>query len=304
MKHWLRDFRLVPIVLIAAGCLLALKAIGLMFDGGYTLGQRAGRTEALIVTTVPLSAPTQIRSETLPLNVAAAPAPASRSWMQEMFNYPDVTGSVASRANSKDAAITGSAATAAPAGNENAANKPEPAVGTPESKPAAAPLGVQVPIDGARPVSSAERAILERLHARRQELDARARELELRETLLKAAEKKLEDRMGEMKAMEARLNSGLQKKEQADAARFKSLVTMYETMKPKDAAKIFDRLEMKVLIEVASQINPRRMSEIMSVMSAEAAEKLTVELTARASPSDRAASGADLPKIEGKPSGG
>ena len=75
MKHLLRGFRLVPIVLIAAGCLFALKAIGLMFDGGYTLAQRLGRNETMVVTTVPLSSTTQIRSETLPLNVAAAQAP-------------------------------------------------------------------------------------------------------------------------------------------------------------------------------------------------------------------------------------
>ena len=305
MKHWLREFRLVPIVLIAAGCLFALKAIGLMFDGGYTLGQRLGRGETMMVTTVPLSPATQIRSETSPLSVASAQPSPPRSWMQEMFNYPDITGSVAARNNSKDAAsVPGSVATAAPAGTEGAPNKPELAVGKPESKPAAAPPAVQVPLDGTRPVSGAERAILERLHTRRQELDARTRELELRETLLKAAEKKLEDRMTEIKAMEARLNAGLQKKEEADQARYKSLVTMYETMKPKDAAKIFDRLDMKVLIEVASQINPRRMSEIMSVMSAEAAEKLTVEMSSRANAADRAASGADLPKIEGRPSGG
>ena len=43
---------------------------------------------------------------------------------------------------------------------------------------------------------------------------------------------------------------------------------MYENMKPRDAAKIFDRLEMSVLLEVASQIKPRTMSEIMAQMSA------------------------------------
>ena len=56
---------------------------------------------------------------------------------------------------------------------------------------------------------------------------------------------------------------------------------MYENMKAKDAAKIFDRLEIKILVEVATQINPRRMSDILAQMSPEAAERLTVELAAR-----------------------
>ena len=74
---------------------------------------------------------------------------------------------------------------------------------------------------------------------------------------------------------------------------------MYEAMKPKDAAKVFDRLEMSVLFEIASQIAPRKMSDIMGLMQPEAAERLTVEMARRAS-SQQSASSADLPKIEGK----
>jgi len=74
---------------------------------------------------------------------------------------------------------------------------------------------------------------------------------------------------------------------------------MYEGMKPKDAAKVFDRLEMSVLFEIASQIAPRKMSDILGLMQAEAAERLTVEMARRAG-SDKAAAVVELPKIEGK----
>src|ERR1700732_124191 len=90
-----------------------------------------------------------------------------------------------------------------------------------------------------------------------------------------------------------------QQKSEADAARFKGIVTMYEAMKPKDAAKVFDRLEMPVLFEIASQIAPRKMSDSRGLMSTEAAERLTIEMARRAG-SDKSASAADLPKIEGK----
>ena len=108
--------------------------------------------------------------------------------------------------------------------------------------------------------------MLERLQERRQELDARARELDLRESMLKAAEKKLETQA----AVEARprrpraaaagggCGQRPSARTSAENARFKSVVTMYETMKPKEAAKIFDRLDIRVLIEVASQIKPQR----------------------------------------------
>ena len=111
--------------------------------------------------------------------------------------------------------------------------------------------------------------------------------------------KRIESKVEEMKAVEARISTATGAKNEADAARFKGIVTMYEAMKPKDAAKVFDRLEMPVLIEIASQIAPRKMSDILGQMSAEAAERLTVELARRAG-ADKSAAVADLPKIEGK----
>ncbi len=107
--------------------------------------------------------------------------------------------------------------------------------------------------------------------------------------------------MPKSKTAKASLAVAVKKKNEAEAARFKGLVTMYETMKPRDAAKIFDRLETSVLIEVASQINPRNMSEIMALMSPDSAQRLTVELANRATVVTKDAN-ADLPKIEGRTS--
>ena len=284
MTRWLRDFRLMPIVLIAIGCLFALKTVGLFLDGGYTLGQRLGGNGTLVVTTVPGTPVAQMRSPSVPLDVAAGqPQGPKVSWMQDMFGYPgDITGSVHAAPKPKEP------------------EKAEaPIVQSPESKAAA---GTAIVMDQSRPASPGERALLERLQSRRQELDARARELELREGMLKAAEKKLETQAAVEKADEAKAGPASQRKDEADNARFKSVVTMYETMKPKDAAKIFDRLDPKVLLELASQMKPQVMAAIMALMSAEAAERLTVELASR-SPSDRTMNPANLPKIDGRPSG-
>jgi flagellar motility protein MotE (MotC chaperone) len=210
------------------------------------------------------------------------PQSTKRSWAQETFNFPtgkadpaDITGSVHEKPKEEAA---------------------KPAVTAPE---VAKPDGVVVYPDQGQPVSASERAILERLQSRRQELEARAREIDIRESLLKAAEKRIESRVEELKAVESRISTATEQKSAADAARFKGIITMYEGMKPKDAAKVFDRLEMSVLFEIASQVAPRKMSDILGLMSPEAAERLTVELARRAG-SDKSASVADLPKIEGK----
>lgn len=206
-----------------------------------------------------------------------------RSWAQESFNFPggakpdasDITGSVHEKPKEE---------------------APKPATPAPE---AAKPDGVVVYPDPSPQVSPSERAILERLQSRRQELEARAREIDIRESLLKSAEKRIESRVEELKAVEARISTATEQKTEADANRFKGIITMYEGMKPKDAAKVFDRLEMSVLFDIASHIAPRKMSDILGLMSTEAAERLTVELARRAG-SDKSASAADLPKIEGK----
>jgi flagellar motility protein MotE (MotC chaperone) len=201
------------------------------------------------------------------------------SWAQETINFPgrhnvdasDITGSV-EKPKEEDA-------------------KPAPEV---------AKADTTMHPEPGQAVSASERAILERLQARRQELEARAREIDIRESLLKAAEKRAEGRVEEMKAIESRITGVAAQKADEEAARFKGIITMYEGMKPKDAAKVFDRLEMPVLFDIASQIAPRKMADILGQMSPEVAERLTVEMARRAGPDKSAAAGAELPKIEGK----
>jgi flagellar motility protein MotE (MotC chaperone) len=270
MIGWLRDFRVVPVALAAITVLFALKTLGLVLDGSYTLGDLARFGDDAADITGSVDAPP--RGDGAP-----APRPPPRSWAQQMFNFPDVTGSVPA----PSPAPAGTGATPAPKVQE----------------PPPSPKGTPVPLD--RPLSAGERAILERLQERRNEIEARARELDMRENLLKAAEKRLESRVNELKDLEARVNNVLKSKDEGEQTRFKNLITMYENMKAKEAAKIFDRLDMRVLVEVASQLNPRRMSDILAVMSAEAAERLTLELATRGK--DKVQSPADLPKIEGRP---
>jgi flagellar motility protein MotE (MotC chaperone) len=246
-----RDFRLIPVLLLAIGSLAVLKIAGLLLDGGYVL--------------------------------IGEPQPQKLSWAQETLNYPVPGGRL------EPPEVTGSV---------EAPKKEEPPKSVSEARPA------EVIAQAPAPVSPTERAVLERLQERRQELETRAREVDIRESLLKAAEKRIESKVDEMKGVETRLSAAAQQKEEADNARFKGIVTMYENMKPKDAGRIFDRLDMSVLIEVASRIKPQKMADILAQMSAEGAEKLTVELARRSGAVGMSTSMTSLPKIEGRPTGG
>jgi len=317
MMRFVRDVRLIPITVIAVACLLVLKAADfLLSDDAPPTTEGAALHETPVIHAAP---------------GVLSPGEARLSWAQEMFNFPSSKGAAPAKSNLPQLApitpladknadiITGSVAgdnegktdakpngegAEAPAkegkegkpGNAGKEGPPGPG-GKGELGPA--PAG-KVIVPDVRPLpSAAERALLERLAERRQELDKRARELDIREGLIAEAEKRMDTKLNEIKNGEAQLEVAAEKKEETEAAHLKSIVTMYENMKPRDAAKIFDRLEINVLIDVASQINPRRMADILAQMSPDAAEKLTVELANRAKSGTKP--GADLPKIEGKP---
>lgn len=153
--------------------------------------------------------------------------------------------------------------------------------------------------------SPTERVLLERLGERRDEIKQRAKDLDIREKLLENAEKRLDDRVNELRGLEERADPAAAKAKEAESAGMKNLVLMYETMKPKEAARVFDRLSLDVLVPVVLQMNPRKMAEVLAVMAPESAEKLTVALANRArgigdgrTAAAAPAQGRELPGIE------
>jgi flagellar motility protein MotE (MotC chaperone) len=285
MIRWARDFRLIPVVLLATICLFALKVSGLVFDGGYTLAERLqGRNKTGMQITTRESVPDYPKIVVAD-DQAPPSAPASRqSWAQQMFNYGDsrdITGSVGGEEKPSGEAL------------KTSTKPPDP--------PKLEVGNMTMAMEAGHVASAGERAILERLQDRRKELDTRGRELEMRESLLKVTESRLDAKVAELKDAEARVNTAISNRDKAEAQRFKSIVAMYENMKSKDAARILERLEMKILVEVATQVTPRKMSEILAQMTPEAAEKLTMELARHADV--KSANPDQLPKIEGKPSG-
>lgn len=303
MMRSVRDLRLIPIALIASACLLALKTADLILSGSdFFTGNRAASYGDVAVVR--------------PAGDATQPAGAALSWAQQMFNFPTGSGAApaggmapvstpAERAKADRAAaqanadITGAIANPPPAGAAKAApGAPGPANGKPASIPVVD--GIVIPTDGVALPSGAEREILERLRQRREQLDTRARELDIRENLVKAAEQRIDAHLAEVKEVEARIKTETMQKDQAEVTRFKSLVTMYENMKSRDAAKIFNGLDMDVLIKVVSQINPRSMADIMAQMTPDIAERLTVALASKAQATAKN-DPTQLPKIEGQP---
>ena len=122
---------------------------------------------------------------------------------------------------------------------------------------------------------------LQNLQSRREELDAREREMRLEEDLLKVTEKRIEEKIAELKQIESTIQELLKKHDAQEEKKLQSLVKMYEAMKPKDAARIFQNLDMSILIQVVERMKERRVAPVMAAMQSEAAKRLTTELATR-----------------------
>ena len=61
--------------------------------------------------------------------------------------------------------------------------------------------------------------------------------------------------------------------------KIEGLVKIYENMKPKNAARIFEELDMDTLLMVTESMGARRLAPIMAKMNPARATEITVELS-------------------------
>ena len=126
-----------------------------------------------------------------------------------------------------------------------------------------------------------EMVVLQSLAARRGELDAREAQIAEREALLAAAENRMDEKTAELKALQDSIQGLVVQHDEQEQAQFKSLVKIYENMKPKDAAKIFEQLEMDVLLEVVGRMREQKVAPILAQMQPTKAKDVTFELAQR-----------------------
>jgi flagellar motility protein MotE (MotC chaperone) len=73
----------------------------------------------------------------------------------------------------------------------------------------------------------------------------------------------------------------LAKRDEAEEVQMTSLVKTYESMKPADAARVFNKLDRSVLLSVASRMKPQKIGAVMAAMEPSKAQDLTVMLALR-----------------------
>ena len=153
-----------------------------------------------------------------------------------------------------------------------------PAAVTP---PVTSPSPAMPPAPGPAPaVSDGERTVLLELRQRRQELDARETAAAAKDATLAAAELRLTARVAELESLQHKLEDLEQARVQRDDASWVGLVKLYESMKPRDAATIFNDLDMTVLLGVVDRMKDAKAAPVLAAMQPDKARELTTKLAA------------------------
>ena len=175
----------------------------------------------------------------------------------------------------------------APAPHVAAPTTPNGAARTNQGTPAAATPPVTLPpsamplAPGPAPaVSDGERTVLLELRQRRQELDARETAAAAKDATLAAAELRLTARVAELESLQHKLEDLEQARVQRDDASWVGLVKLYESMKPRDAATIFNDLDMTVLLGVVDRMKDAKAAPVLAAMQPDKARELTTKLAA------------------------
>lgn len=137
--------------------------------------------------------------------------------------------------------------------------------------------------------SEAELAVLQGLAGRREELERRGTELDQREAVLKAAEQRIEAKVQELKQLQGAMEALVRKYDQEEETRKKSLVKIFETMKPADAARIFEQMDLPILLDIIERMKERNAAPVLAQMHPARAKQVTAEIARRRQPTSGAA---------------
>lgn len=161
---------------------------------------------------------------------------------------------------------------------------PNPADDDPRTVPVKEPEGEgekvewKDSIDSDIEFSEVRMELFEDLSKRRKGLEERERELAVREALLKAAEQEIDQKYKELVSLRSEIQDLLVEQSEEEKQRIASLVKIYEGMKPKDAARIFNTLDLDVLLNVVSQMSERKSAPVIASMNPDRARTLTLML--------------------------
>ncbi len=126
--------------------------------------------------------------------------------------------------------------------------------------------------------TQSEVLILQELAERREALDFRSKEIDRKAVQLKVAEAEIDKKLDQLEAYRNELKSLVQEYNEKEREKINSLIKVYSTMKPKDAARIFNTLDTDIVVSLIKDMKPSTSSAILSQMQESKAKVITDEL--------------------------
>ncbi len=117
-------------------------------------------------------------------------------------------------------------------------------------------------------LSPAELQLLQSLSTRRGQLDQREKDINTQLQLLTAAGAKLDAKLRAMQTVKGEITGLLGQVDQKQEAEVARLVSVYEKMKPRDAAAVMATLDDKVRVPVAGKMSDRALAALMAAAAA------------------------------------
>jgi len=127
------------------------------------------------------------------------------------------------------------------------------------------------------PYTPDELVLLQQLSERRAEIDKREKDLDLKINILAASEANLQKKIEELNNLKQQISALIEEKKNLEGSKIMSLVKIYENMKPKEAAKIFNQLDLPLLISIFKLMKEAKIAPILSSMDAAKAKEVSSE---------------------------
>jgi len=127
-------------------------------------------------------------------------------------------------------------------------------------------------------LSDTQKNLLESLAKRREELEKWSQSIAMKENILNATEKKINNKMDELAKLKAEVKELLEEYTEKESKKIQRLVKIYENMKAQDAAEIFAKMEQGVVLEVIGKMKESKAAKVLGLMPPSMADSITVEL--------------------------
>ncbi|MBL3284752.1 putative flagellar motility protein MotE [Rickettsiales endosymbiont of Paramecium tredecaurelia] len=120
--------------------------------------------------------------------------------------------------------------------------------------------------------------LLNALMRMQQDMEQRQQAMDNKTKVLEATKKSVEQQVAQLQELRAQIDGIVNKQQAGHEQQIQSLVKVYENMRPKEAALIFNQMEVAVLVELIKYMKEAKVAAILSYMNPMKARDLSIRL--------------------------